>query len=84
MHPWVAEQLVKDRMAERQRAAASHRRSVPSGSGPVGTFAQGRWRRGPSRLVGGMLITAGRRLAGPDALVAALEGSRVGHEHSAA
>ncbi|MGA3146565.1 MAG: hypothetical protein ABSF33_03685 [Acidimicrobiales bacterium] len=80
MHPFMAEQMVGDRMSERQRAASASRRSRLSRENEG---SRGRRsvhpHRGPARLVGGLLIAAGRRLAGPDALSAALDASRVEH-----
>jgi hypothetical protein len=82
MHPWVAEQLVENRMAESERAASGRRRrpGARSGSTPVEAGSH----RRPARLVGTLLIGAGRRLAGPDALAAALDASRIERGHSPA
>jgi hypothetical protein len=85
MPPWVSEQLVKDRMAERQRTASAHRRPAIGFSGPAPAPSMPSGRRRPSHLIGELLITAGRRLAGPDALAAALDRPRVGrrgHSHA--
>ena len=77
----MAEQLVENRMAERERAASSSRSAgARSDSAPV----KPRRHRAPTRLVGSLLIGAGRRLAGPDALAAALDASRIERGHSPA
>jgi len=83
MHPWVAEQLVENRMAEGERAAPVRRRS-PRGSRPGPVPGKSRALSAPARVVGSLLIGAGRRLAGPDALAAALDASRVERGHSPA
>ena len=82
MHPWVAPQLVENRMNESERVASERRRShgARSGSAPVRT----RSHRTLTRVVGSLLIGAGRRLAGPDALIAALDASHVERGHSPA
>jgi hypothetical protein len=78
MHPWVAEQMVGNRMAERERAGTARRRSPGSRARPAPIRPDRRPRKA-ARLVGSLLIGAGRRLAGPDALSAALDASRVDH-----
>ena len=83
MHPWVAEQLVENRRAERERAASGRRRS-PRDNATKSIPVEPRPHRAPARLVGSLLIGAGRRLAGPDALAAALDASRVGRGRSPA
>lgn len=83
MPPWMAEQLAESRTVERERAAARHRRPVGSGVGIDGEPTTPRPRPPEARAVGGLFIALGRRLAGPDALSAALEGSRAGGRRSA-
>jgi hypothetical protein len=86
MHPLMAEQMVEDRMAERERAASASRRARPSpeSAGPRSARRSVHPHRGPARLVGSLLIAAGRRLAGPDALSAALDASPVEQGRTAA
>jgi hypothetical protein len=79
----MAEQMVGNRMSERERAASASRPGPPKArSRPArpGTPPH----RAPARLVGSLLIAAGRRLAGPDAVSAALDASRVEHGRTVA
>jgi hypothetical protein len=78
MHPLVSEKMVKSRMADRERSAALHRRAPVYGDRPLLdplSLPAPRPHHTPSRVVGGLLIGAGRRLAGTEALAAALESS---------
>ena len=85
MHPWVAEQMVGNRMTERERAASASRRpSAATRRARSASARPDRQHHKAARLVGGLLIGAGRRLAGPDALSAALDASRVDHGRSVA
>ncbi len=73
-------------MDERQRAASARRRpSEEGGDAPrTPTSAASHRHRAPARMLGSLLIGAGRRLAGPDALSAALDAARVERGHSPA
>jgi hypothetical protein len=88
LHPLVSEKMVKSRMADRERSAAVHRRAPVYGDppllDPLSLPALRPRHHSPSRLVGGLLIVAGRRLAGPEALAAALDRSGVGRGRTAA
>jgi hypothetical protein len=77
MHPLVSEKMVKSRMADRERSAALHRRAPVYGDRPLldPLSLPAPRPHSPSRVVGGLLIGAGRRLAGPEALIRALESS---------
>jgi hypothetical protein len=83
-HPWMAERMVASRCEDRDRAVRNHRQ--PSGTVPSTAVASPapHARRRVSRRLGTLLIAAGRRLAGPEALRTALD--RAGFEagHSAA
>jgi hypothetical protein len=76
MNPGVAEQLMRDRMAEVDRVVGARRHppaavgAVPAAPGPAAPAAvpgATHARPRPARVVGGMLMVMGRRLAGPDA-----------------
>ena len=73
-HPWMAEKMVASRCADRDRAVRTHRR--PSAAAPAMAEPQpvGAGRR-VTRGLGTLLIVAGRRLAGPEALRTALDRS---------
>ncbi len=65
-------------MADRERSAALRRRVPVYGDRPLLdplSLPAPRPRHSPSRVVGGLLIGVGRRLAGPEALARALESS---------
>jgi len=74
MHPWVATRLAEDRRQALVRAGGWQPAGPPTGSAPAPGRRAARGRL--ARRAGVVLIAAGRRLAGPDAVVAALDGHR--------
>ena len=66
MNPWMAEQLVSDRMNDLERAADAHRHLPTNTAEAFVSPAPLRTRPAFARHVGVLLIAVGRRLAEPD------------------
>jgi hypothetical protein len=83
MNPWLAKQLVTGRIDDLELAALARRPADDTTDDDVPTSAP--HPHGALALhVGGLFIAMGRRLAGPEALRAALDRSRLGPKSSPA
>jgi hypothetical protein len=73
MNPWLVGQLVARRRTELEESARSGRRSVGGDAERVETPAASPLRKRASQRLGGVLISLGYRLAGPDGWPQALD-----------